>query len=234
MKDGAGPAGFDRKRADAYDGRIRAVIPGYEGLHASARELLGTALPKSARVLVVGAGTAMEILTCAPKNPGWRFTAVDPSRHMLERGLAKVRKAGLADRVSAHGGGLDQLPPGRPFHAATSLLVSHFIGDGGERRRFFSRIARRLRPGGAFVFADAHGNRRAADFKRLLAAWGGLYRSAGVPAREVRSQLRRLRRDVAIVPEERLMRWVMDAGFERPAPFYRGLFFGGWMTRRRS
>lgn len=40
---------------------------------------------RAGKILVVGAGgTAQEIIAMARLEPGWRFTAVDPSESMLE------------------------------------------------------------------------------------------------------------------------------------------------------
>ena len=66
---------FDRTRSSRYDQKIRASIPGYEALHAMVDDFLSPALPETARVLVVGAGTGMELLSLGAAHPGWRFTA---------------------------------------------------------------------------------------------------------------------------------------------------------------
>lgn len=54
---------FDEDRARRYDHMARQTLPGYEELHNMTSSLLGVELGDNAHVLVVGAGTGMEILT---------------------------------------------------------------------------------------------------------------------------------------------------------------------------
>lgn len=89
---------FDGPRSSRYDHKIRASIPGYEALHAMAHDFLRQALPEQARILVVGSGTGMELLTLGAAHTGWRFTATDLSSDMLAIGKVNVEAAGLADR----------------------------------------------------------------------------------------------------------------------------------------
>ena len=70
---------FDEERARRYDKMARQTLPGYEELHNMASSLLGVALGDAGRVLVVGAGTGMELLTLAGQHAQWRLTGVDPS-----------------------------------------------------------------------------------------------------------------------------------------------------------
>lgn len=56
---------FDEARAARSDRKIRLLTPGYEALHSMTNHLLRSLLPAEARLLVVGAGTGMEIIFLA-------------------------------------------------------------------------------------------------------------------------------------------------------------------------
>ncbi|MBN8930469.1 MAG: class I SAM-dependent methyltransferase, partial [Rhizobium pusense] len=76
---------FPDQAAIDYDTRIENLVPGY----ALALEIFGCALageidPRGA-ILVPGCGTGSEILALAHAFPEARFTAVEPSRAMLEK-----------------------------------------------------------------------------------------------------------------------------------------------------
>ena len=92
-------AKFDTSRAGEYAEQARIALAGYDACHELSACMLSAALGAggSARVLVAGAGgTAGEIVAAARLEPGWTFTAVDPSPPMLA--LAR-------DRLAAEGGG---------------------------------------------------------------------------------------------------------------------------------
>ncbi|MGD1912896.1 MAG: hypothetical protein ACFB2X_19235 [Rivularia sp. (in: cyanobacteria)] len=59
---------FDRNApiaGDEYDNIAPSVLPGYEPMHKMALACLGTKLPDKANLLVVGAGTGMELISFA-------------------------------------------------------------------------------------------------------------------------------------------------------------------------
>jgi tRNA (cmo5U34)-methyltransferase len=228
----AGQAYFDKTRSSSYDHKIRASIPGYEALHAMAHDFLRPALPETARVLVVGAGTGMELLTLAVDHPGWRFTATDLSADMLAIGTANVTAAGLADRIEFHLGPVHELPEAPAYDAATSLLVSHFIKPREERARFFGAIASRLRAGAPLVTAEIVGDREDPAFAQFLAAWKGHYGAAGIPAAEVEADFARTAATVSFIPETDLMALLAESGFSDVRRFFQAFLFGGWVARR--
>ncbi|AGZ31539.1 hypothetical protein BBK_4526 [Burkholderia pseudomallei NCTC 13179] len=87
-------AKFDPARAAEYAEQSRIALAGYDACHDLAACMLASAIPAeahAAQVLVAGAGgTAREIAALAGLAPGWRFTAVDPSRPMLDLASANV------------------------------------------------------------------------------------------------------------------------------------------------
>lgn len=124
---------FDGKRAAVYDDLIRRVIPGYDVLHRLIRLQLHGALGAEARILVVGAGTGMEIATLVPDRPGWRFTAVDPAPEMLEAARLRLEDAGFAGSTEFHCGQVSGLPERPLYDAACLVLVMHFMPDDGAK-----------------------------------------------------------------------------------------------------
>lgn len=79
-------------KIEEYDKSIRQYCGAYEEMFKLSHCCLRARLPEHAKVLVVGAGTGMEISEFAPLNPGWSFCGVDPSADML---LALARKKSL-------------------------------------------------------------------------------------------------------------------------------------------
>ena len=57
---------FDEKRANAYETKIRRIVPGYEVMHDLSLNLLHNYLPSNANILVSGAGTGQEVLSYSP------------------------------------------------------------------------------------------------------------------------------------------------------------------------
>ncbi|HEY6001076.1 MAG TPA: class I SAM-dependent methyltransferase [bacterium] len=223
---------FGAGRSSTYDRKIRASLPGYEALHAMVDDLLRQALPAQARLLIVGAGTGMELVTLGEAHPGWSFTATDLSAEMLAIGRANVEAAGLADRVRFHLGPVQDLPPDEAYDAATSILISHFIRAREERGRFFGAIAARLRPGAPLVTAELVGDRQDAGCAHLLEAWKGHYAAAGIPPREVEEDFARTDATVSFIPEAALLALLAGSGFADVRRFFQAFLFGGWVACR--
>jgi tRNA (cmo5U34)-methyltransferase len=74
---------FDSEGARKYDHRIRKVMPGYEVLHGLARSLLRLDLKERAHLLIVGAGTGMEVVHLGPVLGSVSFAAVNIMREWL-------------------------------------------------------------------------------------------------------------------------------------------------------
>ncbi|BAY86692.1 hypothetical protein NIES267_62030 [Calothrix parasitica NIES-267] len=68
-----------------YDEMARLVLPGYEAMHQMALACLRAKLPDEANLLVVGAGTGMELVKFAEGNSNWKILGVDPSENNTAR-----------------------------------------------------------------------------------------------------------------------------------------------------
>jgi len=186
----------------------------------------------AAHILVVGAGGgAQEIVAASKLAPHWQFTAVDPSRPMMDLAVAEVARHGLAARTEFHLGYVDKLPADLRFDAATLVGVLHHQPGDEAKRHLLNSIASRLAPGAPLILA---GNRFAyASEPLLLAAWGERWRMQGATSEEVRAKLGKIL-DGADPPasEDAVAELLTEAGFEQPTWFFSSLFWGACLARR--
>jgi tRNA (cmo5U34)-methyltransferase len=130
---------------ETYLVEMSAGIPGYEELQEAVAE--ATADADARRVLELGTGTGETAARVWPKHPDASWVGIDASEPMLARARERLPKADLRlQRLE------DELPAG-PFDLVVSVLAVHHL-DGTGKRDLFARIARALRPGGAFVLGD--------------------------------------------------------------------------------
>lgn len=223
---------FDQEKAASYDTRFVALGPLGDAIHLLAAAVLSE-LPANARILCVGAGTGAEILALAGRYPGWRFVAVDPAGAMLEICRRKLVDAGMATRCEFHEGYLNSLPETEPFHAATAILVSHFLVDLEQRRTFFKEIADRLVPGGMLVSADLSAGESEEIYLRLFEVWKQLFGMAGMDREQIAKFAAAYGRDVAVSSPRMIQELIASAGFEEPVEFFQAVLMRGWFARRR-
>jgi tRNA (cmo5U34)-methyltransferase len=96
---------FDPARANEYQVQSRIALAGYDACHELAACMLAAAIGSgaSAHVVVVGAGGgAQEIVTAGLLEPNWQFTAIDPSRPMMDIAVAQLEQRGLTSRTNIH------------------------------------------------------------------------------------------------------------------------------------
>ena len=184
-------------------------------------------------VLVVGAGTAQEILTIGALEPAWRFTAVDPAPPMVALARQRLEAAGLGRRTVVHQGYVDDLPAGAAFAAATLIGVLHHLPGEPAKRAILAAIAARLRPGAPLILA---GNYRAyASEPLLLAAWRQRWRLHGATPAEIEAKLGKIQHGAdPPASEQAVADLLAEAGFEPPTRFFGSLFWGAWLARRAA
>ena len=223
-------ATFDQQSA-TYDQQWAKLAAFREGIHL----LLGSVfarLPERARMLCVGAGTGAEIHALASRFPAWTFTAVEPSSGMVAVAQQRAKDHGFADRCTFHTGYLDTLPDSAPFDCASSLLVSQFILNQGDRVRFFSAIASRLSVGGVLVSSDLASDTDSEAYKSLLTVWLRTMAAADVSPERILQMQKAYAKDVAILPPEAVAALISSAGFEAPVQFYQAGLIHAWYTHR--
>jgi tRNA (cmo5U34)-methyltransferase len=77
-----------------YDNMARMALPGYESMHTMALSCLRLHLPETANLLIVGAGTGMELVKFSEGNREWQMLGVDPSRNILGIAQGKIQQDG--------------------------------------------------------------------------------------------------------------------------------------------
>lgn len=227
---------FDPARASEYEQQSRIALAGYEACHELGACLLAAVLGSGtpARILVVGAGgTSQEIVTAGKLEPGWQFTAVDPSQPMLDLAVAKIQEHGLTERVQVHLGRVDDLQVEEDFDAATLIGVLHHLPGDEAKHAMLSSIAARLKPSAPLVLAGNH--YAYASQPLLLAAWGQRWRMNGASAAEIESKLGKILQGADPPHSEEAVGVLLEnAGFEPPLRFFSSLFWGAWLSRRRT
>lgn len=223
---------FDGDYGESYEALARQVIPGYLTFFPMFAALVEPDLPPGARVLVIGAGTGIELVTLKRVRPDLRLHGVDPSEQMLEIARRRVTEAGVADGVSFQHGYAEDVPAAPLFDAATLINVLHFVPDDGSKAALLGDIARRLRPGGVFVFFDLHGGADPEEHERYLSAWRRYWTIRGMTADEKRRFDARIREGIHFAPASRVVELAREAGLTEPRRFYTSLLYGGWTFRR--
>ncbi len=239
---------FSRDRAELYDQQFAALHALKDLIHLVLRVRFA-ALPRDAKILVVGAGTGAEARFLAPLFPDWRFTLVDPADGMLAVARRHAQNEGFAERCVFHAGYLPSLPTQDPFDAATSVLVSHFLADAQERRAYFESIASRLRPGGLFFNADLCADQQASHFEAAMDLWlqciehsrdpeakdsflptDGDAPDAGHAASA--SYRAMFGREFAVHGPAEVEAMIGGAGFDTVVPCYQAVLVRGWLAQR--
>ena len=218
--------------AAAAPWRGRSALDGVEAMHDMVCAILSRSLAEDARLLVVGAGTGMELVILGMNNPGWRFTGVDPSGDMLGVARETLELRGLAERVELFEGLVHDLPRDDGFDAATSVLVMHFLPDDGSKAAYLNAIAERLRHGAPLVLVDQHGPRPSPAFDEKIEQWKRYHLLRGLPAEDVEANMTRRLGANHYVSEERIVALLREAGFEQVERFYQAFVVGGWSARR--
>ncbi len=225
------PIVFDKERASSYDKQYAKLAPLRDALALLVRLILSD-LPADARILCVGVGTGAELLDLAQAFPQWQFTALEPAAPMLGICRQRAEEAGIASRCTFHEGYLDSLPVSRPFDAATSILVSHFIVQPEERRDFYRQIATRLRPEGYVVSADLVSDPSSAASPSLLDVSMRMQRYADVPAEQVEKMRASYGREFAVQSPQEVASIIASSGFSTPVLFLQTLLIHAWYAKR--
>lgn len=221
------PQAFDATHAEAYDRSLEPLLPIKATLHLLIRWQF-SGLPEDARILLAGAGTGAEARFLAPLFPRWRFTLVDPSAPMLEVARRHATAEGFADRCELHVGPVSSLAA-EPYDAATSVLVSHFLTEAGDREAYFAEIAARLKPGGLLFDADLCADTGSAAFAPVMDLWLTL-----VAMTDERKGCFRavFGKGVAAHGPAEVEAMIERAGFTAPVPCFQALLIRGWMAAR--
>lgn len=137
--------------ADQLEGSGSLRLPALRATAARLRALAGPDRPVR-RVLDVGSGPGVLACVLAEEFPEAEVVAVDGTRPLLDRALARAERLGLGGRVTAlHAefpGGLADL--GEADLVWTSQVVHHI----GDQQAALGALAAALRPGGRLAVAE--------------------------------------------------------------------------------
>ena len=208
--------------------RMQAAIPGVDGFYRLLGAIGGVCFPAGGRVLVVGAGGGRELETLGSDPKGFSFLAVDPSSQMLAVARTFAEAAGCLDRTTFLQGEVFDVPGSAgPFDAATSLLVMHFLADDGAKLAYLKAIREHLKPGALYVHADTSFD-DAATFERLEPVFLRHAELAGLSPDDM-AVWPSIIADAPIIGEARTLDLFRQAGFVQPTPYFRGLWYRGWL-----
>ncbi|MBV6628052.1 MAG: class I SAM-dependent methyltransferase [Rivularia sp. (in: Bacteria)] len=222
---------FDKERASSYDETFARLAPIRDALHLLIRQIFSE-LPTDANILCVGVGTGAEMIYLAQNFPQWRFTAVEPASEMLDICRRKAEEYGISSRCTFHQGYLDSLPTSNSFHAATCLLVSHFMMQEGERSNFFRQIAARLHPNAYLVSSDLTCDMETLEYQSLLEVWLRMLKFSQVPAAEIEKIRSSYGQNVALLSPQKVESIITKGGFDSPTLFYQALLIRAWYSKR--
>lgn len=221
---------FDQQAAN-YDAQWAKTAPIRNCLHLLLSSMFAE-LPDNANILCVGVGTGDELIYLAQRNPGWTFTAVEPSGGMLNVCWQRTEKEGVASRCTFHEGYLNSLPATEKYDAATCFLVSQFILNQIERSQFFSEIADRLKPNGILASSDLASDIQSPEYEVLLRAWMNMMSATDISAEAMQRMRKAYATDVGVLPPSKIAEIIKSGGFELPALFFQAGLIHAWMSKR--
>ncbi|BAZ70184.1 MAG: class I SAM-dependent methyltransferase [Pelatocladus maniniholoensis HA4357-MV3] len=219
--------------SNEYDNMARIALPGYDAMHTMVLSCLRSHLQEKANLLIVGAGTGMELVKFAQGNQYWHMLGVDPSADMLSIAQEKIQQHGLSQQVTLFRGYTHDLPTNPLYDAATSILVMHFIPDDGSKLAFLRSIAQRLQSSAAFILVDVFGEKNTREFERIVSFIKEYWQEMKVPPEKIAGLLESLNTGVYPISEARVLELLQQAGFVDVMRFYTGLWVSGWVAIKK-
>ncbi|MCF8054833.1 MAG: class I SAM-dependent methyltransferase [Deltaproteobacteria bacterium] len=224
---------FDKKppvKVEEYDKSIRLFCAAYEEMFRISHSCLRARIQKDAKLLIVGAGTGMEVCEFGPLNPGWSFCGVDPSEDMLKLATKNISKNNLTNQIELKKGYVDDLEDSEVFDGATCILVMHFLKDDGGKLALLKSICKRLKRGTPFLLIDGHGQPGSMEFEEIKASWKQYPIIQGVQIESMENAFEEvIMKMIRFVPESRILELLSTAGFTGMFKFYSGFLYGGWI-----
>lgn len=217
-----------------YDKMAQMALPGYEAMHTMVKSILRSRLPEKANLLVVGAGSGMELVKFGLGNSQWQMLGVDPSSDMLALAQQKIEQHGLSERVKLFQGYTHSLHANPVYDAATCILVMHFVPDDGGKLALLQSIAQRMKSSAAFILVDVFGEKGTREFEQMVSVMKVFWSEMGMSPERRMELLETVNKGVYPVPELRVLELLQQAGFGNTMRFYIGLWVGGWVATKRD
>jgi SAM-dependent methyltransferase len=135
----------------AVYGRSNAENPILCAMRARVHQTIRAWVPAGSRILDLGCGPGTDAVHLAQS--GYRVSAIDSSRAMVDEAVALIQAAGARDRVEVQAVGLHELDRLEGSGALFDAALSNFgpLNCVDDLPHAACRIAERLKPGGVFV-----------------------------------------------------------------------------------
>ncbi len=215
-----------------YDSMARIALPGYEAMHTMALACLRSRLPATANLLVVGAGTGMELIRFGKANLQWQMLGLDPSVNMLAIAQEKIEQQGFSERIKLFQGYTQDLLTTPLYDAATCILVMHFVPDDAGKLALLQSIAQRLHPSAVLILVDVFGEKGSHELNQMIPILKAFWEEMGMPQEKSLELLETFNKAIYPIPETRVLELLQQAGFGNAMRFYTGLWVGGWMATK--
>ncbi len=213
-----------------YDEMARIALPGYEVMHTMVLSFLRFHLPETANLLIVGAGTGMELIRFSKSNSQWHMLGVDPSSNMLLLAQQKIQQHDLSKQVKLFQGYTHDLPATPVYDAATCILVMHFLPDDGSKLALLQSISQRLKSSAAFILVDIFGEKGTREFEQMVSVLKVFWSEMGMKPERIAQVLETVNKGVYPIPEAKVLELLQQSGFGNIMRFYTGLWVGGWVA----
>ncbi|WP_017316190.1 class I SAM-dependent methyltransferase [Mastigocladopsis repens] len=213
-----------------YDNMAQMALPGYEAMHTMALSCLKAHLRETGNLLIVGAGTGMELVKFGQGNSQWQMLGVDPSVNMLSIAQEKIQQHSLSERVKLFEGYTHDLPATPLYDAATCILVMHFLPDDGSKLALLQSIAQRLKSSATFIVVDMFGEKGTRELEQMISILKLFWQEMGMKSEIMAQLLETFNQSVYPIPEARELQLLQQAGFGNIIRFYTGLWVGGWVA----
>lgn len=224
---------FDKKptvQVEYYDKSIRYFCGAYEEIFNLTYCCLKGNVVDNAKILIVGAGSGMEISVFSPLSPNWDLFGVDPSGDMLNIARKKINDNNLTSEIKLIKGYVDDLEKAEIFDGATCILVMHFLNEEAQKLKLLKSIYQRLKPGSPFVLVDGFGDPTDTEFQENLKAWKQYPLMKGVKESIVEKTFNDVIGEmVHFIPEKEIRNLLEMTGFKKICKFYSGFCYGGWL-----
>lgn len=197
-----------RVEIEAYDKTIRAFIPAYEEMLARAADAV--AATKPTKVIDLGAGTGALAQAVLQRCEDAKVELIDADAEMLEQ--ARERLAPFAARVQYTVRAFQGPLPA--CDAAVASLSLHHVPTLAEKRTIFGAIHAALRPGGAFVNADATMPADPSARRAEYETWAAHLVACGIAEERAYSHFEEWADEDTYFPVEDELAALTDAGFD--------------------
>lgn len=217
-----------------YDTMIQMALPGYEVMHNMALSVLRANIPEKANLLIVGAGSGMELVKFSQGNSQWQMLGVDPSSNMLSIAQNKIDEHGLSERIKLFAGYTHDLNTTSLYDAATCILVMHFLPDDGSKLALLKNISQHLKSSATFILVDIFGEKETDEFEKMISIIKVYWEQMGMNPEKRMEGLETIKKGVVPISEMRVVELLQQAGFGNILRFYTGLWVGGWVATKNS